>query len=218
RITLKKHPKSMKPSVEKENPAIPAALTLLGAVKKNGLKNKWLRAQAALVIGFVLQAGLAAAQNLVTNPGFETGNTSGWFAFGSPTLIVETSQVHSGTYACLVTNRSATYMGIAQSFLGDLQSGQTYNVSAWVMMASGGSQTMQLTMQMTVGSTSTYALIASGTVTSSGWTQLSGQYTYNPSGTLSALNFYAEVPSSSSASYYIDDVSFSAGAVVTNPP
>jgi len=208
----------MKPSVEKENPAIPAALTLLGAVKKNGLKNKWLRAQAALVIGFVLQAGLAAAQNLVTNPGFETGNTSGWFAFGSPTLIVETSQVHSGTYACLVTNRSATYMGIAQSFLGDLQSGQTYNVSAWVMMASGGSQTMQLTMQMTVGSTSTYALIASGTVTSSGWTQLSGQYTYNPSGTLSALNFYAEVPSSSSASYYIDDVSFSAGAVVTNPP
>ncbi|MGO9477216.1 MAG: carbohydrate binding domain-containing protein [Limisphaerales bacterium] len=208
----------MKPSVVKENPASPAALTLFRAVKKNGLKNKWLRAQAALVIGFVLQAGLAAAQNLVTNPGFETGDTSGWFPFGTPTIAAETSQVHSGTYACLVTSRSATYMGIAQSFLGDLQSGQTYNVSAWVMMASGGSQTMQLTMQMTVGGTSTYALIASGTVTSSGWTQLSGQYTYNPSGTLSALNFYAEVPSSSSASYYIDDVSFSAGAVVTNPP
>ena len=78
----------MKPSVEKENLGSPAALTLLMAVKKNGLKNKWLIAQATLVIGFVLQAGMAAAQNLVTNPGFETGNTSGWFAFGSPTTAL----------------------------------------------------------------------------------------------------------------------------------
>jgi glucuronoarabinoxylan endo-1,4-beta-xylanase len=189
------------------------------SVKKNGLKNKWLRAQAALVIGFVLQAGMAAAQtNLVTNPGFETGNTTGWFAFGSPTISVETSQVHSGTYAAEVSGRTATYMGIAQSFVGDLQAGQTYNVSAWVMLVSGGSQTMQLTMQKTDGSGTSYAPIASGSVSSSGWTQLSGQYTYNPSGTVSALNFYAEVPSSSSASYYIDDVNLSAGTIVTNPP
>jgi glucuronoarabinoxylan endo-1,4-beta-xylanase len=208
----------MKPSVEKENLGSPAALTLLMAVKKNGLKNKWLIAQATLVIGFVLQAGMAAAQNLVTNPGFETGNTSGWFAFGSPTLTVETSQVHSGTYACLVANRTATYMGIAQSFVGVLQSGQTYNVSAWVRLVSGGNQTMQLTMQKTDGSGTSYAAIASGSVSSSGWTQLYGQYTYNPSGTVSALNWYAEVPSSSTNSYYIDDVSLSAGTVVTNPP
>ncbi len=99
----------MKSSVEKENPGSPAALTSFMSVKKNGLKNKWLRAQAALVIGFVLQAGMAAAQtNLVTNSGFETGNTTGWFAFGSPTISVETSQVHSGTYAAEVTGRTAT--------------------------------------------------------------------------------------------------------------
>jgi O-glycosyl hydrolase len=208
----------MKPSVEKENPGNPAALPLFMAVK-NGLKNKWLSAQAVLVIGFVLQAGMAAAQqNLVTNPGFETGNTSGWFAFGSPTLSVETSQVHSGTYAAEVTGRTATYMGIAQSFVGVLQSGQTYNVSAWVMLVSGGNQTMQLTMQKIDGSGTSYGLFASGSVSTNGWTQLSGQYTYNPSGTVSALNLYAEVPSSSTASYYIDDVQLSAGTIVTNPP
>jgi glucuronoarabinoxylan endo-1,4-beta-xylanase len=208
----------MKPFVVKRNPGSPAALTLLMAVKKNGLKNKWLNALAALVIGFVLQAGMAAAQNLVTNPGFETGNTSGWFAFGSPTISVETSQVHSGTYAAQVTNRTATYMGIAQSFVGVLQAGQTYDVSAWVRLAAGGNQTMQLTMQKTDGGVTSYATIASGSVSSSGWTQLSGQYMYNPSGTVSALNFYVEVPSSATNAYYIDDVQFSGGTIIINPP
>jgi O-Glycosyl hydrolase len=171
-----------------------------------------------LVIGFVLLSGLAAAQNLVTNPGFEAGNTSSWFAFGPPTLSVETSLVHSGSYACLVTNRTSTWNGIAQSLVGVLQAGQNYNVSAWVRLVSGGNQTMQLTVQKTDGSGTSYAAIASGSAASTAWTQLSGQYTYNPSGTVTALNFYAEMPSSSNASYYIDDVSFSPATIVTNPP
>ena len=79
-------------------------------------------------IAGILQSWLAAAQsNLTTNPGFETGDTSGWFAFGPPSISAETSQVHSGTYACLVTNRSATWNGIAQSFVGVLQAGQTHS-------------------------------------------------------------------------------------------
>ncbi len=186
-----------------------------------GLKNTWFSLQAALAVGFVLQAGVAAAQitNFLANPGFESGNTTGWFAFGSPTLAAETTQVHSGTYACAVTGRTQTYMGIAQSLSGLLTSGQTYSVSAWVRLVSGGSQTMQLTMQKTDGSGTGYTSIASGSATSSGWIQLSNQYTYNPSGTVSTLNFYVEVPSSSNASYYIDDVQFNGTVViVTNGP
>ncbi len=172
-----------------------------------------------LLPGLLVTASLSSqAQNLVTNAGFETGDTTGWFAFGSCTLSVETSQVHSGTYAAQVTGRTATYMGIAQSFVGVLQAGQTYDVSAWVRLVSGGNQTMQLTMQKTDGSGTSYAAMASGTVSSSGWTQLSGQYPYNPSGTVSALTFYAEVTSSSNASYDIDDVQLSPGTIVTNPP
>jgi glucuronoarabinoxylan endo-1,4-beta-xylanase len=158
--------------------------------------------------------GQAQTTNFLTNPGFETGNTMGWFAFGSPTLTVESTQVHSGNYACAVTGRTATYMGIAQSLVGVLTSGQTYNVSAWVRLVSGGNQNMQLTMQKTDGSGTGYTLIVSNSVSSSSWTQLSGTYTYNPSGTVSALNFYAEVPTSSNASYYIDDVQFN-GTIVT---
>src|SRR6185437_13308111 len=147
---------------------------------------------------------------------FETGDTSGWLAFGSPTISAQTGQVHSGTYAAAVTNRTASYMGIAQSFVGDLQAGQTYDVSAWVRLAGTGSQTMQLTMQKTDGGTTTYAAIASGSVSSSGWTQLTGQYTYNPAGSVTTLNFYVEVPSSTNAAYYIDDVQFSPTSAVTN--
>ena len=175
---------------------------------KHNLENKWISAQAALITGFVLLTGVVAAQNLVTNPGFETGDTTGWSPFGSPTIAAETSQVHSGTFAAQVTGRTATFMGISQSFLGDLQAAQIYNVSAWVRLVSGGNQTMQLTMQKTDGGTTTFTAIASGSVSSSAWTQLSGQYAYNPSGTVSALTFYAEVPSSTNASYYIDDVQF----------
>lgn len=156
------------------------------------------------------------AQNLVTNPGFETGDTTGWFAFGPPSISVETNQVHSGAYACLVTNRTATWNGIAQSLAGVLQAGQTYDVSAWVRLAGGGNQTMQLTMQKTDGNGTTYAAIASATVSASGWTQLSGQYTYTAAGAVSALNLYAEVPSSSNALYYIDDIQLSGETVITN--
>ncbi len=196
---------------------LPGILSPLLAVKKTGLRNKWLSMQATLVIGLILQAGMAVAQpNLVMNPDFEIGTTTGWSPFGSCTIAAETSQVHSGTYAAQVSNRTATYMGISQSFVGALQAGQTYNVSAWVRLVSGGNQTMQLTMQKTDGSGTSYAAMASGSVPSSAWTQLSGQYTYNPSGSVSALNWYAEVTSSSNASYYIDDVVLSGGTVVTN--
>jgi glucuronoarabinoxylan endo-1,4-beta-xylanase len=204
----------------KKSPAqyLPTVLPLLMVVKKHGLNYRWLSVPAALVVGLVLQAGTAAAQNILTNPGFETGTTTGWSPFGSVTLTVETSTVHSGTYACQVGNRTATWNGIAQSLLNKLQSGQTYNVSAWVRLVSGGSQTIHLTMQKTDANPTSYTQIASGSVSSSGWTQLTGQYSYNPAGSVSTLNFYAEVTSSSNASYYIDDVEFSGQTVVTNPP
>jgi glucuronoarabinoxylan endo-1,4-beta-xylanase len=197
---------------------LPGILSSLMAFKKTGHSSKWLRVLGALAIGMVLHPGIADAQNLVNNPGFESGAASPWSPFGSVLLTVETSQVHTGTYACQVGNRTATWNGIVQSMVGALQAGQTYNVSAWVMLVSGGNQTMQLTMQKTDGSGTSYAAMASGSVSSTAWTQLSGQYSYNPSGSVSALNFYAEMPSSSNTSYYIDDVVLSntVQTVVTN--
>lgn len=155
---------------------------------------------------FWLQAGVAAAQNLAANPGFETGTTADWLAFGSPTISIETNQVHSGADAGLVTNRTATWNGAAQSFLGVLQSNQTYNVSVWLQLASGAAQTMQITAQQVDGGGTSYKDIAEGPVSAGAWTQLAGQFTLNISNSLTSLIFYFEMPSSSNASYYVDDL------------
>ncbi len=166
-----------------------------------------LRFRGLVVLcGFLLAAGIAGAQNLASNPGFESGSTSGWFAFGPPTIAAQTLQVHSGTYAGLVTNRTSTWNGIAQSFQGILQPGQTYNISAWVRLTSGANQTVQITIQQSDGNGTAYAMIASGTVSSGAWTQLAGQFTLNVSGSLSGLTLYVEVPTSTNAAYYVDDL------------
>ncbi len=159
------------------------------------------------VLGFILLAGIAAAQNLATNPGFENGDTSGWSAFGSPTISVQSSVVHAGSYAGLVANRTATYMGISQPFLGVLQSNQTYAVSAWVQLVGGTGQTVQIEAQRVDGAGTSYATIASGTVAAGAWTQLAGQYTLTLSNTLTSLIFYLQVTTSSNAAYYVDDLS-----------
>ncbi len=162
-------------------------------------------------------AGILSAQNLVTNPGFETGNTTGWFAFGSPMIGVVASPVHSGNFAAQVSNRTQTYMGIAQTFAGGLQTNVAYSVSVWVQLVSGSSQTMQVTMQKVDDGGTSYAVIASGSVSAGAWTQLAGSYTLNLTGTLTNLVLYVEMPSSATVAYYIDDVSITPpAAVVTN--
>ena len=160
------------------------------SVTANRSRKSRLRLWRIFVPGSLLYAGIAAAQNLATNPGFETGDTTGWFAFGSPTISAQSAQVHSGGYAGLVTNRTATWNGIARSFLGVLQSNETYNVSAWVQLAGGSSQTMYLTAQKIDGSGTTYAVVAAGTVSAGMWTQITGQFTLNISNTLTGLTFY----------------------------
>ena len=106
-----------------------------------------------------------------------------------------------------MANRTDTWNGIAQSLQGVLQPNQTYDISAWLLLAGGSSQTMPLTI---AESGCQRNVVCAGSLpvplSTNGWMQLSGQYTFNPSGTVSALNLYAEVPSSSNAAFYIDDL------------
>ena len=60
--------------------------------------------------------------------------------------MAETAYVHSGNSAGSVANRTDTWNGIAQSLQGVLQPNQTYDISAWLLLAGGSSQTMQLTV------------------------------------------------------------------------
>jgi glucuronoarabinoxylan endo-1,4-beta-xylanase len=153
-----------------------------------------------------LQAGACLAQNLAQNPGFETGNTSGWFAFGPATISAQSTTVHSGSYAGRVQNRTAAWNGIGQALLGVVQPGQLCNLSAWVRLVSGADQTVQMTVKKVDGNGSGYSAVASGTVSTGGWTQVAGQYTLEVSGTLTELTLYLEVPTSTNAAFYVDDL------------
>ena len=152
---------------------------------------------------FILSAFQIGAQNLALNPGFESG-TTGWSGYGSVTFTSLSAQPHIGSRSALVQNRTATWNGVAQSLLGVLQPTNTYRISAWVRLLSGANQSVLLTMQKIDGSGTTYSTVASGTATSTNWTQLNGGYTLNVSGTLSNLTLYMEGPAVG-VSFYADD-------------
>jgi endo-1,4-beta-xylanase len=156
---------------------------------------------AALLLACLLSS--ASAQNLLQNPGFESG-TTGWSGYGSVTLTASTAQAHSGSRSAYVRNRTAAWNGVAQSVLGVLQPGQTYRMSAWVRLAQAGSEPVKLTLQRTDASGSTWNTVANGTATSTGWTQLSGGYTHSITSAPNSLLLYLEGPAAG-VEFYADD-------------
>jgi hypothetical protein len=66
--------------------------------------------------------------NLVTNPGFETGNLSGWTCNSGDGVV--TSPVHSGTYALLVAPTNSTTGECDQTIA--VQANHTYTLTAYV--------------------------------------------------------------------------------------
>ena len=164
---------------------------------------KILQAACLLMANFFLFASICEAQNLAANPGFESG-TSPWTGFGA-TLTAPTTMTHSGSHSGYVTGRNTgTWNGVAQSFLGVMQSGVTYSISAWVRLDNGSNQPVMLTIAQTDGNGTTYHNVASGTANSNGWTQLNGNFALAVSGTLTGLLLYMEGPATN-VNFYTDD-------------
>jgi hypothetical protein len=144
--------------------------------------------------------------NLLTNGNIESG-TSGWSVFGSGSLSANTSVVHGGARSLLITGRTAAWNGPRQVMTSLLANGRSYTTNVWVRTQSGTANA-KVTLQLTAnGATSYITLAPAQTVSSSGWTLLSGSATVSWSGTLSSANFYVETTSGTS-SFYIDDASF----------
>ena len=144
--------------------------------------------------------------NLITNPGIETGNTTGWAVNGAGTIAASTAQKHSGTYSLIHTGRTATWNGPLQNITSKVQNGRTYACSGWVRLDNTASATVIMTIKKVDGGGTTYTNVNSGTGSNSSWVQLSGNYTLSVSGTLTELSIYFEGPASG-INYYLDDVS-----------
>jgi hypothetical protein len=146
----------------------------------------------------------AASSNLLTNGDMESG-TTGWSAFGAGTLTSSTSPVHGGSRSLLRTGRTAAWNGPAQTVTSALTNNASYTASVWVRSQSG-TPTGRVTLQVTAGGTTSYVNLAQGTVSSSGWTQLTGTTNVSWSGTLSSATFYVETAAGTDG-LYIDDAS-----------
>ena len=159
-------------------------------------------AAAALVVPAALYlstgAASAAATNLLTDAGFESGSLSGWTC-DSGTAGVVTSPTHSGSHALGGTPTSSDDAQCTQTV--SVQANTTYTLSAYVegsyvyLGDSGGNDTwtpsatswQQLSMQITTGASQT-----SLTIYIHGW--------------------YAQ------PEYYADDFSLTAGTTSTGSP
>ena len=130
--------------------------------------------------------------NILTNPGFELGLT-GWSGRNC-TISAESSIVHTGSGSAKAYNRTATWQGIKQDILSDVISGETYQISGWVRLENAAAGTVIVSVEQTDGDGTHYHNINSATANNHGWVQLSGNFTYNPTGTASTLNVYFEGP------------------------
>ncbi len=110
----------------------------------------------------------AAESNLVTNPGFETGNLSGWNCDAGD--VVVTSPAHTGSYALQITPGSSSIGQCTQTI--SVQSNTAYTLSAYLSGAyaylgiNGGASTWQstgsygqLTVNFTTGASQTNVTI-----------------------------------------------------------
>jgi glucuronoarabinoxylan endo-1,4-beta-xylanase len=154
---------------------------------------------AAAIISLPASANI----NILVNPGFESGDTTGCTARSASISAVTGGR--TGTYRAYATGRTAAWQGIKQSILGKLSHGQTCTISGWVRLDNAASDAVKLTVEQRDDSPNTkYIPIKSATGSNTQWTHLSGQFTLNVTGTLTRLDIYFEGPAAG-VSFYVDD-------------
>ncbi len=134
-------------------------------------------------------------ENMLYNAGFERGTTDGWQPFiVVPTLSMETTTVHDGVYACRVSNRTEDWHSVRRQVGSILTTGETYTVSIWARLGSGSGSGSTLQLATTDTEGTHFKIIDTHDLTSSGWTLLEGQITFEYTGTLTESFFFVTAP------------------------
>jgi len=155
-----------------------------------------------LLISLIAASG-QAAENLLSNPGFELGQASGWTDWGCD-LAVASNPVHTGSYSALAYNRTQSWQGPVQSIRGKIEDGKTYIISGWVRLQNVSSDSVGITIKQTDSSGTQYHPIHRSTGYQDRWICLSGNFSLNIIGNLSALDIYFEGPEAG-VNFYLDD-------------
>ncbi len=152
------------------------------------------------------------------------GGLDGWGPFGSATLTNAAPPVQDpagDANALLTTNRTAAYMGPSLNLLSlNLAAGATYQVTAYVLLAQGTTDTPTVTLSTQTADCATagaYANIATtGALSTAAWTKVQGTFSFSDlPGPPTSLVLYAQ-SSSATDSFYLSDVTIS--EVAPAPP
>ncbi len=148
---------------------------------------------------------------------FESG-LDGWgprdSGSGAPVVAITTADAHTGAQSAAVTARTSQGSGIGRDVTGVLESGVTYELSAWVRFgASQPTDAVWLSMARTVAGATTYSTLGQFTgVSNSGWTEVTTTFTMGPADS-ALLYFETNYNGTNTSDLYIDDV-----VVVTPEP
>ncbi|MGP4039144.1 endo-1,4-beta-xylanase [Gracilibacillus sp. D59] len=142
---------------------------------------------------------------------FEDQTTGGFEARGDTEVLTVTDEANhtdGGSTALKVENRNENWHGPSLHVEQYVDQGQEYNISAWVKLISPESSQLQLSTQVGEGDSASYNNLQGKTISSEdGWVQLEGTYRYSSVGG-EYLTIYVESSNNSTASFYIDDVTF----------
>ncbi|WHZ05089.1 endo-1,4-beta-xylanase [Neobacillus sp. YX16] len=142
---------------------------------------------------------------------FEDQTTGGFEGrAGTETLTVTTEANHTegGSYALKVENRSNTWHGPTLRVEKYVDKGSEYKISVWVKLISPETSQLQLSTQVGNGGSASYNNLQGKTVSiEDGWVQFEGTYRYSSVGD-EFLTIYVESSNNSTASFYIDDITF----------
>ena len=141
------------------------------------------------------------------NSGFEAG-LANWYAnSGAMSILMDTTQYHSGAQSVLATGRTSTWNGPEQNMFGRMSAGKTYLVSCWAKLkGAASSDNLKLTLRIDddVGGRKWRGVTR--TINNQGWTLVQGEIAVSVTGTLTDISLYAEGPAIG-VEYYVDDVS-----------
>ncbi|MFD2654823.1 endo-1,4-beta-xylanase [Gracilibacillus thailandensis] len=142
---------------------------------------------------------------------FEDETTGGFEARGGEEVLTVTDEANhteDGAFALKVENRSENWHGPFLRVEEFVDQGKEYRISAWVKLISPDSSQLQLSTQVGEGDGANYNNLHGETITTEdGWVQLEGTYRYDSVGD-EYLSIYVESSNNSTASFYIDDITF----------
>jgi endo-1,4-beta-xylanase len=145
------------------------------------------------------------------------GGLDGWAPFGSATLTNAAPPLPDpagDASALLTTNRSATFMGPSLNLLSlKLAAGATYQVTAYVLLATADSTNPTATLSTKTEDCATAGAFAnlatSAALSSTAWTKVQGTFSFsNLPGPPTSLTLYMQ-SSSATDSFYLSDVTIS---------